>query len=139
LADQLGKAGRVEEGFLAIAKALNLADGTGEGYALAELHRIKGELIMKSWKLSGESLNDAPQSAALSQARAGFADALAIAKQQGTRAWELRAALRMHRLDLMLGNPNHRQLAEIYSSFTEGFETADLRQARELLDTVSRS
>jgi predicted ATPase len=42
----------------------------------------------------------------------------------------------MRRLDLMLGNRNDTQVAEIYSSFTEGFETEDLRQARELLDVI---
>jgi hypothetical protein len=40
----------------------------------------------------------------------------------------------MHRVDLMLGNPNRKQLAKIYSSFTEGFETADLKQAKALLN-----
>ena len=139
LADQLGKTGRVEEGLLTITEALNLAERTGEGYALAELHRIKGQLIMKSGELNQArtSSNDAGRSTALSQARKCFADALAIAKQQGTRSPELRAALCMHRLDLMLGNPNHTRLAEIYSSFTEGFETADLRQARALLEIAS--
>ena len=47
-ADQLGKAGRVEEWLLAIAKALALAERTGEGHVLAELHRVKGELFFKS-------------------------------------------------------------------------------------------
>jgi hypothetical protein len=42
----------------------------------------------------------------------------------------------MYRVDQMLGNPNHTQLAEIYSSFTEGFETADLKLAKGLLDSV---
>ena len=119
LADQQGKAGSVEDGFVTITKALDLAERTGEGYALVELHLIKGDLLMRS--------SDTPQ------ARASFANGLTIAKQQGARLWELRAALRLHRLDLMLGNPDHRQLAEIYSSFTEGFEAADLKQARELL------
>jgi predicted ATPase len=133
LADQLGKAGRVQEGLLAIAKALDLAGHTGEGYALPEWHRIRGELLMKSVGLNHPA-NDAPKSDALSQARACFADALAIAQRQGARSWELRAALSMHRLDLMLGNPNHTRLAEIYSSFTEGYETPDLREARALLE-----
>jgi len=93
---------------------------------------------MKSSELNqaDKPSNDASQSTALSQARACFADALAMAQQQGTRSWELRAALSMHRLDLMLGNPNHTQLAEIYSSFTEGYETADLRLARVCLEVA---
>jgi hypothetical protein len=45
----------------------------------------------------------------------------------------------MYRLDLVLGNPNQTQLAEIYSSFTEGFETADLKQAKALLQTAEHA
>ncbi len=136
VADQLGKIGRVEEGLLAIAKALDLAERTGEGYALAEWHRIKGELFMKRAELN-YSANDLTRSTVLSQARACFADALAIAQQQGARTWELRAALSMHRLDLILGNATDTRLTEIYSSFTEGYETADLRQARAFLGIAS--
>ena len=133
LADQLNKTGRVEEGLLTISKALDLTDRTGEGYLLAELHRIKGELFVISSELD-HSANDTSRSMALSQARACFADALAIAQKQGARSWELRAALSMQHLDLMFGNPNLSQLAKIYSSFTEGYETADLRRARACLE-----
>jgi tetratricopeptide (TPR) repeat protein len=136
LADQLGKAGRVDEGLLAIAKALELAERTGEGYALPEWYRIKGELFMKSVELN-DPANDASRLTALSEAQTCFADALAIAQQQGARSWGLKAALSMHRLDLILGNTNRKQLAEIYSSFTEGYETADMRQARSLLQVDS--
>jgi hypothetical protein len=45
----------------------------------------------------------------------------------------------MYRLDVMLGNANHAQLAEIYSSYTEGFETADLKQAKALLQTAEHA
>jgi len=132
LADQLGKTGRIDEGLQAIAKGLGVAERTGEGYARAEWHRIKGELLMKRAELN-YSTEDLTQSTILFQARACFADALAIAERQGAKSWELRAALSMHRLDQMLGNPDRKRLAEIYSSFTEGYETADLRQARALL------
>ena len=136
LADQLGKVGRVEEGLLAISKALNLAARTGEGYALPEWHRIKGELLMRSGGLN-HSANDPLRFVALSQARVCFDEAFLVAQQNGARSLALKAALSMHRLDLMLGNPHHTRLAEIYSSFTEGFETADLRQARALLEIAS--
>ena len=139
LADQLNKAQRVEEGLAVIAQALTCAEQTEEGYASAELHRIKGELWLSSIDLlqAGKLPTDSSRISPLSEARASFTDALTIAKRQGARSWELRAALSMHRLDLMLGKPNHTQLAEIYSSFTEGFETADLKQARARLDTAS--
>jgi predicted ATPase len=138
LADQLNKAQRIEEGLAVIAQALTCAEQTEEGYALAELHRIKGELLMNSSGLpgAGKLTADSSTISTLSEARVCFNDALTIAKQQGTKSWQLRAALSMYRVDQMLGNPNHTQLAEIYSSFTEGFETADLKLAKGLLDSV---
>jgi predicted ATPase len=141
LADQLCKAGRLEEGLAVITKALTLAEQTGEGYAIAELHRIKGELFVKSADLTAvdKSPGDQSSSSALSQATACFAEALTIASQHGTKWWELRAALSMDRLEMSQGNSKHTQLTEIYSSFTEGFETADLKQTRAQLDVVSVS
>jgi predicted ATPase len=138
LADQLSKAGRIEEGFGAITKALTLAEQTGEGYALPEFHRIKGELFLKRSKASetGNLVNNLSRSTSLSQARSSFVDAVTVAKQQGAKWWELRATLSLYRLDLMLGNHKPGGLAEIYSFFTEGFETADLKQAREILDAA---
>jgi tetratricopeptide (TPR) repeat protein len=141
LADQLNKAQRVEEGLAVIARALICAEQTEEGYALSELHRIKGELLLNrsdlvhAGKLPGNSFRASNRS----EARASFNDALSIAKQQGTRSWELRAALSMHRLDAMLGDPNHTQVAKIYSFFTEGYETADLKEARARLSGASAS
>ena len=132
----LGKVGRFEESLTVIAKAVTCAEQTGEVYAIAELHRIKGELLMKSSELN-HSANKAARLEALSEARSCFADAMAIAEQQGARSWALRAALSMHRLDRILGDANPKRLAGIYSSFTEGFEIADLRQARSLLEIAA--
>jgi tetratricopeptide (TPR) repeat protein len=141
LADQLNKAQRIEEGLVVIAQALTWAEQTEEGYTLAELHRIKGELLLNSSGLlqAGKRPGDSSRNSTVSEARACFTDAVSIAKQQGTRSWELRAALSMHRLDVLLGNPDHSQLAEIYSSFTEGFETADLKRARALLEETGQA
>jgi len=138
LADALAKAGLTQEGLQAIEKGLLLAEHTGERFSLAELHRIKGELILKTLDLVQERnpANDSSRGAVLSRARACFVEALTIARQQGTRSWLLRAALSMDRLELMQRNSTHARLGEIYSSFTEGFETADLRQARALLGAV---
>jgi len=141
LADQLNKAQRIDEGLAVIARALTWAKQTEEGYALPELHRIKGELLLNSSGLlhAGKLPRDSHRNSALAEARSSFSDALTIAKQQGTRSWQLRAALSMYRLDVLLGDPSHGQLAEIYSSFTEGFETADLKRARALLDETGRA
>jgi predicted ATPase len=141
LADQLSKAQRIKEGLAVIAQALTWAEQTEEGYALAELHRTKGELLLNSSDLlqTGTRPGDSSGVSTVGEARACFNDALEIAKRQGTRSWELRAVLSMYRLDLVLGNPNQTQLAEIYSSFTEGFETADLKQAKALLQTAEHA
>jgi predicted ATPase len=144
LADELGKAGHVLEGLAAIAKALTLAERNGERYWLAELHRIKGELIIKHCDLvQQENVEDGSTSRVnneisqmLLQAEACFAQALAIAKQQGTKSWELRTALSMNRLQVRQGEPTNTHLAELFSSFTEGHETADLRQAKAWLNAT---
>ena len=132
----LAKAGRFEESLAVIAKALSHAEQTGEVYPIADLHRIKGELLMKGAEPihTGKS---ASRQTALDEARVCFTDAVAIAQRQGARSWELRAAMSMHRLDLMLGDRTPTRLAQIYSSFTEGHETADLRQAKALLELAS--
>lgn len=139
LADQLTKAGRLEEGLAAMTKGLTLAENTGEGFALAELHRIKGELFVKSGNLPASSRLPGDPSAvsARSQARACFAEALTIAKQQGTRWWELRAAMSLDRLERSPDSSTSTHLGEIYCSFTEGYETANLKQARARLSTAS--
>lgn len=137
LADQVAKAGRVEEGLATIAKALAQAEHSGEGYSLAELHRIKGEFILmrsgdsvEASDLQGSSTSNVNEaSLALVQAEACFAEALAIARQQGTRSWELRAALSMDRLQMRQGKPANTQLGE-------GHETADLKQAKARLNTA---
>jgi len=146
LADQLAKAGRIKEGLAAIAKALTYAEQSGEKYSLAELYRIKGELILKSGglrqadKFPGTLPSKSDQlSPTLIQAQSCFAEALAIAKQQQTKSWELRACLSMDRLAQQLGEPMHTRLAETYSWFTEGFGTEDLKQAKTQLDRFSLS
>jgi DNA-binding winged helix-turn-helix (wHTH) protein/tetratricopeptide (TPR) repeat protein len=140
LAEQLAKAGRVEEGLVTIAKALIHSEHSGEMYSVAELYRMKGELIMKNGDPApvsqpGHGKGDAV-SPKRAQAQSCFEQALAIAKEQHTISWELKASISMHRLD-----PHrrglHTQLADIYHSFTEGYDTADLKQARAILEQAS--
>jgi hypothetical protein len=109
LADQLDKAGRIEEGLTVIARALAQAENTGERYSLAELHRMKGELMIKaaerlqtSKRPRNPRSKSNPMSAALVQARSCFAEALTIAKQQQTKSWEWRAAVSMDRVAALL-------------------------------------
>jgi predicted ATPase len=139
LADQLGKTRRLEEGIAIITQAITLAEQTGEGFALPEFHRIKGELLLNSSDLAkaGKAPSHSSGLSVLSEARACFAKALTIAKQQRAKWWQLRTALSMYRLERQQGKADHTQLAEIYCSFTEGHETADLKQAKALLDAAA--
>jgi len=132
LADLLVRAGRVEEGLATIAKALMYAEQSGEKHSMAELYRIKGELLIKAGERSqkGRFAEDA---------RTCFANALAIAKEQQAKSYELRAIMSIARLNPQPENSVRTRLAQSYFSFTEGCETADLRQARALLDTIPSS
>jgi predicted ATPase/DNA-binding winged helix-turn-helix (wHTH) protein len=105
-ADQLAKAGRVEEALATITEALEYAEQSGEGYSLAELYRIKGQLILKTddpFLLTRAGKNRSRYidevSSARFQARSCFEQALAIAKQQRAKSWELRAAANLSRLE----------------------------------------
>jgi tetratricopeptide (TPR) repeat protein len=134
-ADALSKAGRIEEGLMVIARALALADVNGEAYASAELHRIRGELIIKhATQASERNLGDViaqnfNKISATVEAQGCFEKAIAIAKEQQARSWELRACLSLANLEPRVKTAQ-AQLAEAYSWFTEGYETADLKQAR---------
>ena len=90
----------------------------------AELHRLRGALILKS---SGRAAED--------EAEANFRQALEIANKQGARTLELRAAVSLCRLLQARGMPSDglRIIATVYEWFTEGAETADLTEARELI------
>ena len=68
-----------------------------------------------------------------------FLDALAVARDQGARTWELRAAMSMARLWRDQGKRNEARdlLAPVYGWFTEGFDTLDLKEAKSLLDELS--
>jgi DNA-binding winged helix-turn-helix (wHTH) protein/tetratricopeptide (TPR) repeat protein len=106
LADQLDKTGRVKEALATITEALKYAEQSGEKFSLAELYRIKGELILKTFDSSLTSTqvrNKGQRTHELTpvqdQARSCFDQALAIAKQQHAGAWEMRAATGLERLD----------------------------------------
>jgi adenylate cyclase len=108
-----------------------LADENEERWWQAELHRIKGELIL-NWK-------DNPSSAS-SEATAEecFRRALSTAREQSSKSLELRAAVNISRLKLRQGKSYEARqvLVEIYNWFTEGFDTADLKEAKALLEEL---
>jgi class 3 adenylate cyclase/predicted ATPase len=127
LAQAFGKAGRTDEGLAGAAEALMRAQQTGERYYEAELCRIKGELLL------GQDVPDKEQ------AETCFQKAIEVARRQTAKSLELRAVMSLSRLWQKQGkNEQARQLlAEIYGWFTEGFDTADLKAAKALLEELA--
>ena len=120
-------AGRCAEGLAAVAEALALVELNGERVAEAEIWRVKGELLLK-----------AAASNAQAEAERCYHQAITIARQQNAKSWELRAATSLARLwQRQRKTAAARQmLAETYGWFTEGFGTADLKDARALLEDL---
>ena len=127
MAEGLGKAGQIADALDAIDDAIARAERTEELWQIAELLRVKGELVL----LQGA----APQAAA---AEDYFRQALDWARRQGALSWELRAAASLARLLRDQGRSAEALalLQPVYDRFTEGFETADLKAAKALLDAL---
>lgn len=124
LAACLGAAGEVAQGLATVDEALARCEARDEGWYVAELWRIKGELLL----LPGA--RRAPIDAAQA-----FDRAFEVARSQGALFWELRTAISVARLRMSEGHASgaHDILASAYGKFTEGFETADLREARAMI------
>ena len=107
--------------------ALTFVDKTGERVFEADLHRLKGQLLLQQ-----SSDNQ-------SEAETCFHQALEVAQSQQAKSWELRAATSLARLwQSQEKRDEARQLlGEVYDWFTEGFDTADLKDAKALLDELS--
>jgi predicted ATPase len=122
-AEVCGMAGLPEEGLRALTEAQAIA---GARSAEAELYRVKGELLLS------ESADNH------SEAEACFRQSLDIARGQQAKWWELRAAISLSRLWRQQGKRQEARelLAPVYAWFTEGFDTADLQEAKALLDTL---
>jgi predicted ATPase len=128
LAEAAGYANQVEEGMCLLGEALTAFEATGRGDLLTEAYRLQGELVL---------CQATPDEA---QAEACFLQALTIARGQQAKSWELRAAMSLSRLWQCQGQQAeaHELLAPIYGWFTEGFDTADLQEAKALLDELAR-
>jgi predicted ATPase len=127
LAEASGKLGQAGEGLSLSGEALAAVHKTGERFYEAELHRIQGEL-----RLVHAAENHG-------KAEASFQHALLVARHQQAKSLELRAAMSLARLWQHQGKRAAAQalLAPIYGWFTEGFNTADLLEAKQLLEELS--
>jgi len=127
-----GQIGRVEEGLTELAEAIELVQSTSEHEHEAELHRLKGELILQGCR------DARPDSTIWKQAKKCFQEAIEIARRQQAKSLELRAVMSMGRLLQQHERKEEARtmLSAIYGWFTEGFETADIREAKALLDEL---
>jgi predicted ATPase len=127
MAPALAQVGQIGEGLSALEAAITRADETEERYGIAELLRLKGELLL---------LQGAPGAAAMAEDH--FQQALGWARRQGALSWELRAATSFARLLRDRGRPADAAalLQPVYDRFTEGFDTADLKAANALLSDL---
>jgi predicted ATPase len=119
--------GQFDDAWRCIAEAMKTAQTTKEKWCEAEVHRTAGEIALKS---------PHPD---LAKAEGHFERALAVARGQRAKSWELRAAMSMARLwrDQGKGQQARDLLAPIYGWFTEGFDTLDLRESKALLDYLA--
>ncbi|HSZ55137.1 MAG TPA: SpoIIE family protein phosphatase [Tepidisphaeraceae bacterium] len=125
LGDAYTQAGRFADAAKALDEALTCADNTDERFYEAELHRLRGVLLLA-------------ESHAHADAEAAFCKAIEIARRQQSKAWELRATTSLARLWHRQGRGNKARaaLAAVYCRYTEGFSTPDLVDAKALLDTL---
>jgi predicted ATPase len=134
LAEQYGQAGQVEAGLHVLSETLASLNPQEPRLWEPELHRVRGTLLLQAGALTP----DAPPRAADAEAERCFQRALALARRQGAKAFELRAAMGLSRLWQRQGKRQeaHNFLAAVYGWFTEGFDTADLREAQALLEAL---
>jgi predicted ATPase len=125
LADVYLRAGRREQGLKTVAEGLKVLENNGARLGEAELRRLNGELLMLD-------------SDAGDEAEGSFREAIEVARRQSAKWFELRATASLARLLVKRARTGEARtmLAEIYNWFTEGFDTADLKDAKSLLDEL---
>jgi len=117
-------AGQVDEALTLFDEALQIVERTGERWLAPELYRDKGQLLLRQGHTAA--------------AEELYRKALAIAREQEAKLWELRAAASLARLCRDQGRRSEARhlLAPVYAWFTEGFGTPDLQEAKALLDEL---
>jgi len=127
LAEAYGQHGQIEDGLQILTEALAVTERNREVSYEAELHRLQGAFLLR------QTIPDEHQ------AETCFQQALTLARQQQAKSWELRAAMSLARLWQQQGKcaPARDLLVPIYGWFTEGFDTADLQEAKALLEALA--
>jgi predicted ATPase len=117
---------RYSEGLEQVARALDVASETGEQFDVSRLYQVRAELLLHAHGPGDEAVE------------ASLRQALAVARQQSAKGWELPAATSLGRLWLRRGRRDDARnlLAPVYGWFTEGFDTQDLKKAKALLDEL---
>lgn len=130
LADAYRQEGRPDAGLATLAKAFALVRETDEHLYEPELYRLQGELLLQCHGGGAQSTVDAEEQ---------FRHALRIARRQQAKSLELRVVMSLSRLWQQQGKTDaaRQMLAAIYGWFTEGFDTKDLTEAKELLETLA--
>jgi predicted ATPase len=152
LAEAHWKAGKVEEGLSVLTEALALVEKTGERMWEAELYRLRGELLLRMGEEGRVGETESGREGEVtkityspippfspSSPQECFHRAIQVARRQQAKSLELRAAMSLSRLWQKQGKKEEarKMLSEIYGWFTEGFETADLKEAKALLEELS--
>jgi class 3 adenylate cyclase/predicted ATPase len=141
LAEAYGKMRRAREGLTVLADALAMVSSSGERFYEAELHRLQGKLTLQlNCQCSSDrgAQSTIPHAEAVAQADTCFRRAIEVASGQEAKSLELRAVMSLCRLHRQPGQKTEalHMLADIYNWFTEGFDTADLKEAKALLDQL---
>jgi len=140
------EAGRLDHALHALTEALAAADEHENRLCEAEGYRLKGELLLKQGHTERTKARQTSRQDVLvigdsnaAEARSSFERAIGITRKQSAKSWELRATTSLARLLAKQGQTENarRMLADIYNWFTEGFDTKDLQEAKQLLDTLS--
>jgi adenylate cyclase len=147
LAETYGKVGQPEQGLALLAETLTAINKTDEHWQEAELYRLKGKLtLQKELSVASSQFSVTnpqpliPNPQAEAEAEGDFLKAIAIARKQQAKSWELRASTSLARLWQSQGKIHeaHSLLSEIYNWFTEGFDTKDLQEAKTLIEELTQ-
>jgi len=138
-AEALAEGGSTERGLVLLAEALGTVEETGERFYEAELYRQRGELLFRSFSEDSRLPDITAPLSRSSEIERCFLKAMTVAGRQQAKWFELRAATSLARLWRHQGRKNdaHTMLAKSYNWFTEGFDTADLKDARLLLSQLN--